>query len=149
MVNRLRNRSKPIPQSFISANKIKPEVWRISEPVIIQTLKNQGFDIKKLKKIKYLRHQVCISYWNEKGGICSGFFSYRIFERWQHVVERLVYNCNSLYEIHRLNQAIAYEFTNYPYPVEIEAAINETIEGCTTQLTELASYKRNQYLVAS
>jgi hypothetical protein len=92
VVNRLRNRSKSISQSFISANKIKPEVWCLGEPVIIQTLKNQGFDIKKMKKIKYLRHQVCISYWNEKDGVCSGFFSYRIFERWQRAVQKLVYN---------------------------------------------------------
>ncbi|WP_211293183.1 hypothetical protein [Brunnivagina elsteri] len=135
-------------QSLISANKIKPEIWRISESVIIETLKNRGFDVKKIKKIKYLKHQVCISYWNQKGGVCSGFFSYRIFERWQSAVEKLVYNCNSLYEIHRLNKLIEYEFTHYPYPVEIEAAINETIEACTTQFIELVSYG-NRHLVAS
>ncbi len=78
-------------QSLISNNKIKPEVWRLSESVIIETLKNQGFAVKKIKKIKYLKHQICISYWDEKGGVCSGFFSYRIFERWQCAVEKLVY----------------------------------------------------------
>jgi hypothetical protein len=78
----------------------------------------------------------------------SGFFSYRIFERWQCAVEKLVYGCNSLYEIHRLNKLIEYEFTHYPYPVEIEAAINETIEACATQLIELVSYG-NHHLVAS
>ncbi len=57
-------------------------------------------------------------------------------------------NCNSLYEIHRLNKLIEYEFTHYPYPVEIEAAINETIEACTTQFIELVGYG-NHHLVAS
>jgi hypothetical protein len=136
-------------QSLISANKIKPEVWRLSESVIIETLRNRGLDVKKIKKLKYLQHQVCISYWDEKGGVCSGFFSYRIFERWQCAVQRLVYNCGSLYEMHCLNKLIDYEFARYPYPVEIEAAIRETIEACTSQLTELASYRRNQHLVAS
>jgi hypothetical protein len=136
-------------QSLISLGKINPRVWRLSEEQTLKALRARGFDVKKIKKMKYLQHQVCISYWDDKGGVCSGFFSYRIFERWQSAVEKLVYACNSLYEMHHNNKLIEYEFANYPYPIEIQAAIYETIESCTCQLTQLASYKRNSHLIAS
>jgi hypothetical protein len=136
-------------QSLISSSKIKPQVWRLSEEQILKALRDRGYNVKKIKKIKYLPHQVCISYWDGKGGVCSGFFSYRIFERWQCAVEKLVYGCNSLYEMHSLNQLIGYEFARYPYPGEMQAAISQTIETCTSQLVDLAGYKRNFHLVAS
>ncbi len=149
MTSRPLNQKQCKLQSLISLNKIKPQVWRLSEEQILKALRDRGYDVQKIKKMKYLQHQVCISYWDDKGGVCSGFFSYRIFERWQSAVEKLVYACNSLYEMHHNNKLIEYEFANYPYPIEIQAAIYETIESCTCQLTQLASYKRNSHLIAS
>ncbi|WP_211293136.1 hypothetical protein [Brunnivagina elsteri] len=149
MTSKLFNQKRYKLQSLISLGKINPRVWRLSEEQILQALRAKGYDVQKIKKMKYLQHQVCISYWDTKGGVCSGFFSYRIFERWQSAVEKLVYACNSLYEMHSLSKLIEYEFTHYPYPGEIQAAISETIEACTCQLTELATYKRNSNLIAS
>lgn len=149
MSTKLFNQKSYKPQSLISLNKIKPEIWRIDDARIIKALVARGYDVKKIKKIKYLKHQVCISYWNEKGGVCSGFFSYRIFERWQLAVQKLVYDCRSLYEIHSLSKLIEYEFAHYPYSIEMQAAINDTIVACTSQIVELASYRRNYNLAAS
>jgi hypothetical protein len=149
MVSNLGNRTLNKPQGLISLNKIKPEIWRIDYPKIITALLARGYDVKKIKKVKYLKHQVCISYWDDKGGVCSGFFSYRIFERWQRAVQKLVYDCRSLYEIHSLNKLIEYEFAHYPYSVEMQAAINDTIVACTSNIVEFASYQRNYRLAAS
>jgi hypothetical protein len=137
------------PQSLISLNKIKPEIWRIDYPKIIIALIARGYDAKKIKLVKYLKHQICISYWDEKGGVCSGFFSYRIFERWQRAVQNLVHYCKSLYEIHSLTQLIEYEFARYPYPQEMQAAINDTIATCTSDIIEFARNQRNYRLAAS
>ncbi|RUT02099.1 hypothetical protein DSM106972_061740 [Dulcicalothrix desertica PCC 7102] len=129
-------------QSLIAANKITPHVWRLSEANIIEALNAQGYNAKKIKKISYLKHQISISYWDKNGGVCSGFFSYRIFARWQQAVERLVYNCGNTRELQRLSELIEYEYTHYPYPWEIQEAINNTVENCTCELTALESYKQ-------
>lgn len=147
MSTKLYNQNHRRNQGLIAANKIKPEIWRLSPVDIIKAINATGCKAKKIKKINYLKHQICISYWDEKGGVCSGFFSYRILERWQNAVQNLVYNCGSLYEMHYLSQFIEYEFAHYPYPYEMQAAIAETIEACTSQIVE-ASYKRNIDLVA-
>jgi hypothetical protein len=149
MSTKLFNRKPYKPQSLISLNKIKPEIWRIDYPKIIKALIDRGYDIKKIKKVRYLKHQICISYWDEKGGVCSGFFSYRIFERWQYAVQQLVQDCQSLYQIHSLTQIIEYEFARYPYSTEMEAAINDTIVSWTFNITEFARYQRNYRLAAS
>ena len=149
MASNLRNRTISKPQGLISLNKIKPEIWRFDDARIIKALMDRGYDVKKIKKVKYLKHQICISYWDEKGGVCSGFFSYRIFERWQRSVQKLVYDCQSLYEMHSLTQLIEYEFAHYPYSQEMQAAINDTIVACTSQIVEFASYQRNYNLAAS
>ncbi len=78
-------------QSLIAANKIKPQLWHISDPEAKEALIVQGERVQKIKKIRRLKHQVCISYWNEQGGVCSSFFSYRIFARWQNEVKKLIY----------------------------------------------------------
>lgn len=129
-------------QSLIAANKITPHVWRLSEGNLIEALNAQGYNVKKIKKISYLKHQVSISYWDTKGGVCSGFFSYRIFARWQQAVERLVYNCGSVRQLQQLSELIEYEYTHYPYPFEIQEAINNTIETCNSELTAFESYRK-------
>jgi hypothetical protein len=149
MTSNLRNRTLNKPQGLITLNKIKPEIWRIDDARIIKALIARGYDVKKIKKVKYLKHQLCISYWEEKGGVCSGFFSYRIFERWQRAVQKLVNDCRSLYEIHSVNKLIEYEFAHYPYPIEMQAVINDTVVACTSNIIELASYQRNYNLAAS
>ena len=149
MSTKLFNRKSYKPQGLISLNKIKPEIWRFDDARIIKALIDRGYDVKKIKKLRYLKHQMCISYWDQKGGVCSGFFSYRIFERWQRAVQKLVYDCQSLYQIHSLTQLIEYEFAHYPYPQEMEAAINDTIVACISNITEYARDQRNYRLAAS
>ena len=78
-VNRYRRKG----QNLITANQIKPENWDISDAEAKEALKVKNINVKEIKKIHKLKHQVCISFWDEKGNICSSFFSYRIFSRWQ------------------------------------------------------------------
>ncbi len=54
-------------QSLIAANKIKPQLWHISSAEAKEALIAQGERVQKIKKIHCLKHQVCISYWNEQG----------------------------------------------------------------------------------
>ncbi|BAZ13971.1 hypothetical protein NIES4071_58110 [Calothrix sp. NIES-4071] len=37
-------------------------------------------------------------------------------------------------------------YNHYPYPIEIQEAINNTIETCTFELGALESYKQNRHL---
>jgi hypothetical protein len=149
MASSLHNRKYRKAQGLIAANKIKPEMWRLNTFDIIRALKANGYKAQKLKKVRYLKHQICISYWDEQGGVCRGFFSYRILDRWQYAVQKLVHDCKSLYEIHCLTEFIEYEFAHYPYPSKIQSAINDTIVVFTTKFAESARYKRTGYLIAS
>lgn len=142
MTRNLRNRNCRSRRSLISANKITPRLWRLREAEIIEALNAQGYDAKKIKKISYLKHQISISYWDNNGGVCSGFFSYRIFARWQYAVQKLVYNCGSTTELKRLSQLIKYEYNHYPYPLEIQEAIDKTIDTCTFELSAIESDKQ-------
>ena len=85
-------------RNLIASNKIKPEQWNISQTEAKEALKAKGYDVKQIKKIHCLKHQVCISYWDATGNICSSFFSYRIFARWQKEAEKLIYTCQTLRE---------------------------------------------------
>lgn len=116
-------------QSLISANKIQPELWHISHAEAKEALKAIGHNVKHIKKISKLKHQVCISFWDEKGGVCSGFFSYRIFTRWQREVSQLIYCCQTLNDWQELNHIMKYEFAYYPYEREMEDALNEELEN--------------------
>jgi type II secretory pathway component PulF len=115
-------------QSLIAANKIKPQLWHISEAEAKEALIAQGQRVHKIKKIHKLKHQVCISYWNESGGVCSSFFSYRIFARWQNEVEKLIYTCPSVSELAKLQRIMRYEFAYYNYLREIEDALDTALE---------------------
>jgi hypothetical protein len=42
----------------------------------------------------------------------------------------------------RLSELIRYEYNHYPYPLEIQEAIDNTIDTCTFELTALESYKK-------
>ncbi|WP_017314791.1 hypothetical protein [Mastigocladopsis repens] len=123
-------------QGLIAANKIKPEKWHFSKAEAKEALQAQGCKVKEIKKIRCLKHQVCISYWDEKGNVCSGFFSYRIFTRWQIEVEKLIERCLTLTEWRHLNHIMQYEFAYYPYPKNIDNALHKTLENRLCVLEE-------------
>ncbi|MEH2236311.1 hypothetical protein [Nostoc sp.] len=124
-INQYRRKGK----NLIATNKIKPEQWNISDTETKEALKVKGYDVKQIKKIHLLKHQVCISYWDAKGNICSSFFSYRIFARWQEEAEKLIYACQTLKEWAKLNYVMKYEFAYYHYPSEIEDALHAILEN--------------------
>ncbi|MEH2232395.1 MAG: hypothetical protein V7K71_22670 [Nostoc sp.] len=124
-INQYRRKGK----NLIAINKIKPEQWNISDAETKEALKVKGYDVKQIKKIHLLKHQVCISYWDAKGNICSSFFSYRIFARWQEEVEKLIYTCETLKEWAKLNYLMKYEFAYYHYPSEIEDILHAILEN--------------------
>ncbi|MCF2147757.1 hypothetical protein IQ276_015280 [Desmonostoc muscorum LEGE 12446] len=116
-------------RNFIAANKIKPEQWHISNSEAKEALKTKGYKIKQIKKIHCLKHQVCISYWDAAGNICSSFFSYRIFGRWQQEVEKLIYTCQTLKEWTKVNYVMKHELAYYNYPSKIEDALRAALEN--------------------
>jgi hypothetical protein len=124
-INRYRRQGK----SLIRSNKIKPKQWQVSEGEAKAALKAKGINIKQIKKIRSLQHQVCISFWDEQGNICSSFFSYRIFSYWQQEVERLIENCQTVKAWARLNYIMSYEFAAYNYRIEIEEALRRALEN--------------------
>ena len=125
-------------QSLISANKISLENWHLSDEEIRQALKPLNITINKVKKIHYLKHQVCISWWDKQGNVCSSFFSYRIFARWQAEVERLINACHTLKEFYILIGYIQYDVEHYPYPLEMSDAIAIARENRECQLRAAA-----------
>lgn len=125
-------------KSLISAHKINPENWHLSDKDISQALKPLGITVKTVKKINYLKHQVSISWWNERGKVCSSFFSYRIFARWQAEVEELICACYNLKEFYREMGYIHYDLAHYPYPIEMSDAIAIALENRECQLRAAA-----------
>ncbi|HYW21809.1 MAG TPA: hypothetical protein VE956_21375 [Nodularia sp. (in: cyanobacteria)] len=128
-------------RNLIASNHIKPDQWNISDAEVKEALKVKGCDVKQVKKIRYLKHQVCISYWDVEGNVCSSFFSYRIFARWQTDVEKLIYYCQSLQEWKKLNYILQYEFAYYDYLNEMSDALNTALENRLSVLkaTEIAA----------
>jgi len=126
---------------LIASNKIKPDQWHFSDAEVKEALKVKGYDVKQVKKIRCLKHQVCISYWDAKGNVCSSFFSYRIFARWQTEVEKLIYCCPTLQEWQRLNHILQYEFVYYNYLSEMSDVLSTALENrlCVLKATELAA----------
>lgn len=116
-------------RNLINTNKIKPEQWKFSKTEVKAALKAQGYDVKQIKKIHCLKYQICISYWDTKGNVCSSFFSYRIFPRWQREVEKLIYSCQTAKEWKKLNYLLHCEFTCYCYPREMENVLYTALEN--------------------
>ncbi|AFY50684.1 hypothetical protein Nos7524_4958 [Nostoc sp. PCC 7524] len=133
-INQYRRKNK----NLIAANKIKPEKWCISNTEAQAALNAKGYNVKQIKKIYCLKYQVCISYWDTKGNICSSFFSYRIFIRWQKEVENLIYGCQILKEWQKLNYLLKHEFAYYQYPSEMEAELQTALENRLSVLTNTA-----------
>ncbi len=133
-VNRYRRKG----QNLITANKIKPENWDISDAEAKEALKVKNINVKEIKKIRKLKHQVCISFWDDQGNICSSFFSYRIFSRWQQEVEETIDTCPNIKEWARLNRIIQYEFAYYKYLTEMQDVLNVALENrmCVLKATE-------------
>lgn len=144
---------RPKCQSLIAANKIRPQNWHLTDNEVRHALEPLGITVKTVKKINYLRHQVCISWWDQQGNVCSSFFSYRIFARWQAEVERLINACNTLKEFYRLFGYIQYELDRFPYPLEMSDAILVALADCESRLrvgareVELAVYQETIYPV--
>ncbi len=61
--------------------------------------------------------------------MCSSFYSYRIFARWQQEAEKLIYTCQNLKEWAKLNYVMKYEFAYYNYPSEMEDALHAILEN--------------------
>lgn len=120
---------RPRGKNLITSNKIKPDLWQLSSNEAKVALRATGLDVKKIKKITLLKHKVCISYWNESGGVCSGFFSYRIFPTWQQEVEVLIKNSPNYKRLQLINHIMEREFKCYPYPVEMQDAICSALEN--------------------
>ncbi|MFN6500396.1 MAG: hypothetical protein RMX65_025835 [Nostoc sp. DedQUE01] len=116
-------------RNFISSNKIRPEQWQISNREATEALNTKGYNIKQIKKIQCLKHQVCISYWDGAGNICSSFFSYRIFGRWQQEVENLIYTSQTLKECARVNYVMKHELAYYKYPSQMEDVLCAALEN--------------------
>ncbi|MGM3308856.1 hypothetical protein ACSQ6I_23245 [Anabaena sp. WFMT] len=129
-INKYRRKGK----NLISSNKIRPQQWDISEAEAKEALQAKGYDVKQIKKIHCLKHQVSISYWDNQGNICSSFFSYRIFARWHKEVEKLIDHCPNLKEWTRLNYVIGYEFVYYHYLSAIEDALHQSLENRLSEL---------------
>jgi hypothetical protein len=127
--SKIHNKRSGKGQGLIASNRIKPEEWKISNAEAKDALKAQGCNVKEIKKIRCLKHQVCISYWDEKGGVCSGFFSYRIFMKWQVEVEKLVNTCQTLREWFLLARIMKYEFAYYPYLKDIKDTLNNALNN--------------------
>jgi hypothetical protein len=121
-------------RSLIATRRIKPEILYISEVEAKTTLRASGYGVKQIKKIRLLRHQVCISYWNEQGGVCSGFFSYRLFSCWEKAVEELIDGCSTLKAWQVLNWVMRSELTYYPYPVEISMSLSLSLQRRLSEL---------------
>ncbi|MBN3949654.1 MAG: hypothetical protein HWQ38_25575 [Nostoc sp. NMS7] len=132
-------------KNLIATNKIKPEQWHISEAEAKEALKLKGYDVKQIKKIHCLKHQVCISYWDAKGNVCSSFFSYRIFARWQEEAEKLIYTCQTLKGWAKINYLMKYEFAYYNYPSEMEDALHAILENHLSVLKVTAQQVVLQY----
>lgn len=133
-----KNRYRPKGKNLITSNKIKPDLWRISSTEAKETLKATGLDVKEIKKITLLKHKVCISYWNQEGGVCSGFFSYRIFPTWQKEVEKVIETSPNFKRLQLINHIMEREFKCYPYPVEMEDAIYNALQNRLCVLKAMA-----------
>lgn len=133
-----KNRYRPKGKNLITSNKIKPDLWRISSTEAKETLRATGLDVKEIKKITLLKHKVCISYWNQEGGVCSGFFSYRIFPTWQKEVEKVIETSPNFKRLQLINHIMEREFKCYPYPVEMEDAIYNALQNRLCVLKAMA-----------
>ncbi len=131
-------------KSLIATDRIQPQLWNLSEAEVIEALEAQGYEVKQIKKVSQLQHQICISYWDKQGNICSGFFSYRIFVRWQTEVEKLIYRAADLQELATLSHRLKYEFKNYPYPTQMEDTLCDQLETRQYEL-QLAGLTGRRY----
>ena len=129
---------RPKGKNLITSNKIKPDLWKLSATEAKEALRATGLDVEKIKKITLLKHKVCISYWNQEGGVCSGFFSYRIFPTWQKEVEALIENSLNFKRLQLINHIMEREFKCYPYPVEMEDAIYNSLQNRLCVLKAMA-----------
>lgn len=128
--NKRRNRFRRKGKNLITSKRLKPKTWHISEREAKEALTAAGCKVRQIKKIRLLKYQICISYWNEKGGVCSGFFSYRIFPTWQKKVEEVIESCPNLNEWQALNHMMVHrEFKYFPYPTEMEDALHSALQN--------------------
>ncbi|MGF1677017.1 MAG: hypothetical protein ACFCUV_25530 [Rivularia sp. (in: cyanobacteria)] len=125
-------------KNLITSNKIEPEFWSVSSKEVKVVLKAAGCSVKAIKKIRLLKYQACISYWNHEGGVCSGFFSYRLFPTWQKEVERLIEDCSDFKDWQLLNHLIKREFIYFYYQTEMEDALHDALQNRLCVLKAMA-----------
>ena len=124
-----KKRYRPRGKNLITSNRIKTENWSISPVEAKAALRATGLDVKEIKKITLLKYKICISYWDEKGGVCSGFFSYRIFPTWHKEVEVLIENCPNFKRWQLLNRIMRREFMCFPYPKDMEDKLRHALNN--------------------
>lgn len=129
-----RDASYPKGKSLIAAGKINPIQWQITKSEAEIALKQLGLPVLEIKRVKCLKYQVCVSYWNTDGKVCSSFFSYRVFERWQKAVETLIQDCQTFEEWDSLGESIEYDLIHFPYPVEMADQIWDAFKDHRYQL---------------
>ncbi len=95
-----------------------------------------GVPRKRVRKVVCLAHQVCISWRDKEGKVCSSFFSYRIFPSWQRAVIARIGRCQDLLAVNELRGLIAAEYRQFKYSAEAKAAINEALSNREGQLSE-------------
>lgn len=127
-------------QSLTASGKIHPERWKtIPKGEVARALReSQGLAVKQVRKVYHLQHQICISYIDVYGNVCSSFFSYRLFESWQKAVESLIYTCSSLKELYNLRRIIQYDLDYFPYISNIADKISTVLESCFYELRVVA-----------
>ncbi|MBE9212517.1 hypothetical protein IQ247_07285 [Plectonema cf. radiosum LEGE 06105] len=129
---------RPKGKNLITSNKIEPEFWSVSSKEVKVVLKAAGCKVKAIKKIRLLKYQVCISYWNHEGGVCSGFFSYRLFPTWQKEVELLIEDCSDFKSWQLLNHLMKREFIYFYYQTEMEDALHNALQNRLCVLKAMA-----------
>lgn len=138
-MSRKRNQPHPKGKSLIAVGKINPIQWHISRSEAAVALRKLGLSVKQVKRVNCLKHQVCISYWDTQGRVCSSFFSYRVFECWYEAVEALIYKCVTVEEWDSLGDIIEFELVQFPYPVAIADQIWENLKAHWYALKPIAA----------
>ncbi len=124
-----KNRKRPKGKNLITSGRVKAENCEISPEEAKAALRANGCPIKKIKKIRLLKYKVCISYWNQSGGVCSGFFSYRIFPNWQKQVEIVIEDCPNFKKWQVLSGIMKREFDYFPYSIQMKEALNRALQN--------------------
>jgi hypothetical protein len=113
------------PKSLTALYWINPRYWKLSKEEVAKFL---GVSPEQVRKATCLQHQVSISWVTDAGNVCSSFFSYRLFGRWEKAVLDLIAGWQDPKTWHCLFSAIEYEFVRFDYPTEMADWIWENLK---------------------